>query len=55
MISMNRYRDVINGLIERHDMRDESGSVWHFTSKQQRKTLAVTLIEEGASVEELAY
>lgn len=55
MISMNRYSDVINGLIERHDMRDESGSVWHFTNKQQRKTLAVTLIEAGASVEELAY
>ena len=36
-------------------MRDESGSVWHFTSKQQRKTLAVSLIEEGVSVEELAY
>ena len=55
MISMNHYGDSINKLIERHDMRDESGSVWHFTSKQQRKTLAVTLIEEGASVEELAY
>ncbi|MGL6219184.1 MAG: tyrosine-type recombinase/integrase [Lacrimispora sphenoides] len=55
MISMNNYGGVINKLIERHDMRDESGSIWHFTSKQQRKTLAVTLIEEGASVEELAY
>lgn len=55
MISMNRYRDVINQLIERHDLRDENGSVWHFTNKQQRKTLAVMLIEEGASVEELAY
>lgn len=55
MISMNRYRDAINELIKRYDMCDESGSVWHFTSKQQRKTLAVTLIEEGASVEELAY
>lgn len=55
MISMNRYGEALNELIKRHDICGENGSIWHFTSKQQRKTLAVTLIEEGASVEELAY
>lgn len=55
MISMLNYLLVINRLIEKYDLRDENGQLWHFTSKQQRKTLAVTLIENGASVDELSY
>jgi len=55
MISMSNYLLVINRLIEKYDIRDENGQLWHFTSKQQRKTLTVTLIENGASVDELAY
>jgi len=34
---------------------DENGDVWHFTTRQFRKTIAVTLIENGATTEELAY
>jgi hypothetical protein len=55
MISMSNYLLVINRLIKKYDLRDENGQLWHFTSKQQRKTLTVTLIENGASVDELAY
>lgn len=55
MINMGYYVWIINKLIQQHNLCDESGEVWHFTSKQQRKTLAVTLIENGGSVDELAY
>lgn len=55
MINMGNYVLVINKLIQKHNLCDESGVLWHFTSKQQRKTLAVTLIENGGSVDELAY
>lgn len=37
------------------DLRDEDGAPWHFTARQYRKTLAVTLIENGGTIEELAY
>jgi len=55
MINMGNYVLVMNKLIKKHNLCDESGMLWHFTSKQQRKTLAVTLIENGGSVDELAY
>jgi hypothetical protein len=55
MINMYHYVLTINRLIEKYGLCDESGQLWHFTSKQHRKTLAVTLIENGASVDELAY
>ncbi len=55
MINMGYYVQIINKLIQQHSLCDESGELWHFTSKQQRKTLAVTLIENGGSVDELAY
>lgn len=55
MINMGNYVLVINKLIQKYNLCDESGTQWHFTSKQQRKTLAVTLIENGGSVDELAY
>lgn len=55
MLNLPNYLLVINGLIQKYALCDESGQLWHFTSKQQRKTLAVTLIENGASVDELAY
>ncbi len=45
----------IRGIIEKHNIRDESGNLWHFTIKQFRKTLAVRLIENGATTVELAY
>lgn len=55
MLNMYNYLMVMNGLIEKYGLCDENGHLWHLTSKQHRKTLAVTLIENGASVDELAY
>jgi len=55
MINMGNYVLVMNKLIKKHNLCDENGTLWHFTSKQQRKTLAVNLIENGGSVDELAY
>mgnify|MGYP002924495002 FL=1 len=45
----------INKLIEQHAIRYESGVLWYFSSRQCRKTLAVTMIENGATAEELTY
>ena len=45
----------LRNIIEKYDIRDENGELWHFTTKQFRKTVAVTLIENGATTAELAY
>ena len=55
MLNRNGYCHAINQMIEKHNICDETGTCWHFTSMQQRKTIAVTLIENGATVDELAY
>lgn len=55
MINMNYYISMINKLIEMYDIRSSEGELWNFTNRQYRKTLAVTLIENGATIEELAY
>jgi hypothetical protein len=48
---INGVRDII----KKYDIRDEDGELWHFTSRQFRKTIAVMLIENGATTAELAY
>lgn len=55
MMNMPYYVSKINALISKHRITDEFEQLWHFTNRQYRKTLAVTLIENGATVEELAY
>lgn len=45
---------VINNLIKKHDIRDIEGNLWNFTSKQMRKTLAVQLISNNATRQEVA-
>lgn len=55
MLNMGNYILLMNKLIKEHHICGEDEDLWHFTSKQQRKTLAVTLIENGGTVEELAY
>lgn len=52
--SMPFIKDV-RSIIERYNICNEDGERWHFTVKQIRKTLAVKLIEEGATTAELAY
>lgn len=46
---------LVNGLIKKYNICDENGNLWHFTVMQCRKTIAVTLIENGASTDELGY
>ena len=55
MNSMCSFVNAINKLIKTHQIQDENWALWHFTTRQSRKTLAVTLIENGASTAELAY
>ncbi len=45
----------IRGIIDKYDICDDDGELWHFTSRQFRKTISVTLIENGATTAELAY
>lgn len=49
------FSDKVNKLIVNHNICDENGQLWHFTTRQFRKTIAVTLIENGASVDEVGY
>jgi integrase/recombinase XerD len=49
------FCEAVNRLIEKHHIADESGDVWKLTTRQFRKTIAVTLAESGASIAELAY
>lgn len=55
MTSMASFTRSVNALIERHRICDDSGIIWHFTTRQCRKTIAVTLIENGATTAELSY
>lgn len=55
MVSMSSFVNAINRLIRKNSIYDESGQPWHFTTRQSRKTIAVTLIENGATTAELAY
>ncbi|MBA1336123.1 MAG: hypothetical protein HPY66_2082 [Firmicutes bacterium] len=55
MLNIWYFALLINKLIEKYKICDETGELWCFISRQYRKTLAVTLIENGATVEELAY
>lgn len=45
----------VRNIIKKHNICDENGDLWHFTSRQFRKTIAVKLIENGATTAELAY
>jgi integrase len=55
MLSMCSFLNAINSLIKMHNICDDAGELWHCTTRQWRKTIAVTLIENGATTSELAY
>lgn len=55
MTSMGAFINAINALIARKRICDDFGNIWHFTTRQCRKTIAVTLIENGATTAELSY
>lgn len=48
------FSRAINDLIKKHDIRDVEGNLWNFTSKQMRKTLAVQLISNNATRQEVS-
>lgn len=48
------FNTAINRLIKRHAIK-HGNELWHFTSKQCRKTLAVELISNGAHPREVTY
>ena len=54
MVSMCSFLSSVNRLIKKYNIT-ENGKLWHFTTRQYRKTIAVTLIENGATTAELAY
>lgn len=45
----------VQAILDKYKICDDDGYIWHFTTRQFRKTIAVTLIENGATTEELAY
>ena len=55
MVSDYGFRNALRKIIIKHDIRDENGELWKISVKQFRKTIAVALIESGASIHEVAY
>lgn len=49
------FIETLRKTISKHNICDENGELWHLTNMQFRKTVAVTLIENGATTAELAY
>lgn len=55
VIDSQPFIKSVRNIIKKHNICDENGNLWHFTSRQFRKTIAVKLIENGATTAELAY
>lgn len=49
LLGLKTFAGAVNGLLGKYEIP------WHFSSRQCRKTVAVTLIENGATAEELTY
>jgi hypothetical protein len=55
VISPLYFGNAVNGLLKKYNICSDGEEAWHFTSRQCRKTRAVTLIENGATTAELSY
>ena len=55
ILDVQYFATKINRLIQKYNICDESGQPWNFTSRQCRKTLAVNMIDKGATTAELIY
>lgn len=55
LITGDGFCNAVNRIIRNHNILDENGDIWNITTKQFRKTIAVALIESGATNAELAY
>lgn len=49
------FCEAVNRIITKRHITDENGFLWKMMTRQFRKTIAVTLVENGASMTELAY
>ncbi|MFA2821554.1 tyrosine-type recombinase/integrase [Bacillus wiedmannii] len=54
LVQESAFVEAINRLIKFHNIHSSDGGLWHYSSRQSRKTLAVNLVEEGATVNEIA-
>ncbi|MDD4510840.1 MAG: tyrosine-type recombinase/integrase, partial [Oscillospiraceae bacterium] len=54
MLNPSYFLIKLDELAKKHKLCGEDGKPWHFTARQYRKTLAVELIENGGSMEELS-
>ena len=48
------FVSAVNKVIGQHSICDETGELWHYTSRQARKTLGVQLAENGATSQQIA-
>ncbi len=55
IFSSKGFNNAINKMIEKNNIKTEDGELWHFTTRQCRKTLAVDMIMNQASPQEIAY
>lgn len=51
---VSNFVSAVNKVISNHNICDESGELWHYTSRQARKTLGVRLAENGATSQQIA-
>lgn len=49
------FVSAVNKIIKKNNITDIDGELWNFQSRQIRKTLVVTMIENGATTQEIAY
>lgn len=49
------FVNAVNKMIMKNDIRTQDGEYWHFTTRQCRKTLAVDMIMNQASPQEVSY
>jgi integrase len=46
----SQVNQTINSCIKRHQIKDKHGDIWHYSNHQCRKTVAVKLLSNGASL-----
>jgi len=54
IIRASNMAKAVNKIIKKHHITDDTGALWRFTTRQSRKTLAVKLISNGATMQEVA-
>lgn len=55
IISGNGFIKALNRIVQKYNIADYDGVLWHFTSRQFRKTLVSLMKENNATDSEIAY